>query len=540
MGDRDVGPENTSPSDGAAADGILRAFVEAIPTPTLVCDPETLAIRAANPPAVDLLGHDRGTLTLMGLPDVGETEVTVDGEPIAEVVASAVAADHETAGAEASDTEASAGGVRRFEWDVRLGDPGLRVDAALHTATIAGGEWLVVGLSDATDRVAAATERDGERRLVDALAETVPLALFRCTEEGTLSRWNERLATDSGYDPESLSGRALTSLFDEETRGSVGDALSRVYRDGETVSGEARLLTRSGERLPYRLSIGPVTEGDRVVGAVGVGEDVTDASLREERLAVLTRVLRHNFRNDLNVVTGFTGRAIEAIDDPELAGQLERVVDTAQRLLRLGETSRKVERLLSEHPSPRPLALAPAVDAALESLDPALRERAAVDVDVPADLAVSAVAFLPEAITELVDNAIRHNDADAPRVRISAAELPSETWVSLVVADDGPGIPPAERAVLTGEETPLDHASGLGLWYVNWIVTAGGGSLDIAESKAGGSRIELSLRAAEGSPPDGTDLFVSGETEPFDPDDAGLFDPDDAEPFGSDESGGGR
>ncbi|OYR83199.1 hypothetical protein DJ71_10670, partial [Halorubrum sp. E3] len=141
----------------------------------------------------------------------------------------------------------------------------------------------------------------------------------------------------------------------------------------------------------------------------------------------------------LNVVTGFTGRAIEAVDDPELTGQLERVVDTAERLLRLGETSRKVERLLSQRPSPRPVALAPAVDAALESLPPEIRERAAVDVDVPEGIAVSAVAYLPEAITELVDNAVRHNDADDPRVRISAAELPSESWVSLVVADDGPG-----------------------------------------------------------------------------------------------------
>lgn len=164
--------------------------------------------------------------------------------------------------------------------------------------------------------------------------------------------------------------------------------------------------------------------------------------------------------------------------------------------------------MLSERPTPRPLALAPAVDAALESLDPGLGERAAIDVDVPGGLAVSAVAFLPEAITELVDNAIRHNDAPDPRVRISAAELPSESWVSLVVADDGSGIPPAERAVLTGEETPLEHASGLGLWYVNWIVTAGGGSLDIAESKAGGSRVELSLRAAEEPPPDDAEPFA--------------------------------
>ena len=502
MGDRDADSstdDRSSSSGVAAATGILRAFVEAVPTPTLVCDTETLAVRAANVPAVDLLGHDRGTLTLMGLPDAGESDVTVAGDPVADVALAAANADPDA-------------GAERFQWDVRIGDPGVRVDAALHTATIAGDEWLVAGLSDATARVAAATERDAERRLVDALAATVPLALFRCSEEGTLSRWNGQLAADTGYDPAALSGRALTSLFDEETTGAVSEALARVYRDGETVSREARLLTRSGERVPYRLSIGPVTDGDRVVGAVGVGEDVTEASLREERLAVLTRVLRHNFRNDLNVVTGFTGRAIQALDDPELVTELERVVDTAERLLRLGETSRKVERLLSQRPAPRPVALAPAVDAALESLDPAVRDRADVDVDVPEGLVVSAVAFLPEAVTELVDNAIRHNDADDPRVRISAAELPSESWLSLVVADDGPGIPPAERAVLTGEETPLEHASGLGLWYVNWIVTAGGGSLDIAESKAGGSRIELSLRVAEGSPSDG-DLFAPDDRD---------------------------
>lgn len=506
MGDRDTDPpidDRPASSDAPDASGVLRAFVEAVPTATLVCDPDTLAIRAANPAAVDLLGHDRGTLTLMGLPDVGETDRTVAGEPVSEVAARASHPD----GSAPDDARAE-----RFEWDVRIGDPGLRVDAALHTARIAGGEWLVVGFSDATARVAAANERDAERRLVDALAETVPLALFRCTEEGTLSRWNDRLASDSGYEPAALSGTALTSLFDESTRDAVSEALSRVYRAAEPASCEARLLTRDGERVPYRLSIGPVTDGDRVVGAVGVGEDVTEASLREERLAVLTRVLRHNFRNDLNVVTGFTGRAIESIDDPDLTTELRRVVDTAERLLRLGETSRKVERLLSQRPSPRPVALAPAVDAALESLDPDVWDRGTVEVDVPEGLVVSAVSFLPEAITELVDNAIRHNDAAEPRVHVSATELPSESWVSLVVADDGSGVPPAERAVLTGEETPLEHASGLGLWYVNWIVTAGGGSLDIAESKAGGSRIELSLRAAEGSPSD-EDLFSPNERD---------------------------
>ena len=456
----------------------LRTFVESVPTPTLACDPETRAIRAVNRRAAALLDQDPGTLTLMGLTDLGESETTVDGDPVGDAVDAAIASD----------------GVSRFEWD--LGGAGGRsvLRLACQTAAVGGERWLVVGLTDVTDRVSAEERLRSQLRVTDAVASTVPVALFQCTANGTLTRWNGRLTADAGYAAGDLSGTALTALFTERSRDAVAEALQSVYGRGETTTCEATLFTRSGEHVPYRLTLGPVVDGGDVVGAVGVGEDVTEASLREERLAVLTRVLRHNFRNDLNVVTGFTERAIEEVDDPTLAADLERVVDTAERLLRVGETSRRVERLLADRPTPGPIDLSAAVDEALASLPEELRAGADVRVDVPDGVTVSAVGYLAEAITELIDNAIRHSDADRPQVAITAAELPSESWTSLVVADDGPGIPPTERSVLTGEETPLEHASGLGLWYVNWIVTAGGGTFDIGESKTGGSRIEMQLR----------------------------------------------
>jgi len=207
-------------------------------------------------------------------------------------------------------------------------------------------------------------------------------------------------------------------------------------------------------------------------------------------------VLRHNFRNDLNVVTGFTERAIDTVDDPELASELERVVDTAERLLRVGETSRRVERLLADRPAPSRIDLDNAVDEALVSLPSELREGADIEVDVPEGITVSAIGYLAEAIAELVENAIRHSDTERSRVEITAAELPSESWTSLVVADDGPGIPqPSGR--YSPARTPLEHASGLGLWYVNWIVSAGGGSFDISSASAGGTRIEMELRTLD-------------------------------------------
>ncbi|WP_144924746.1 ATP-binding protein [Halorubrum salsamenti] len=468
--------------DGESTPRVVRSFVEAVPTPALACDPETHAIRAANAPATELLGQDRGTLTLMGLADLGETDETVDGESVAAVVDDAI----------------ERGGVTEFEWEIGGARGRRRLAVSLHATTIADERWLIVGLTDVTDRVAAEEELRSQLRVVDAVASTVPTALFQCSADGTLARWNDRLAAAVERDGEALSGTDLTALFDRDTRGAVAEALRRVYREREPADCEATLLTRSGERVPYRLALGPVVDGDEVVGAIGVAEDRTEASIREERLAVLTRVLRHNFRNDLNVVTGFTERAIEAVDDPELTAELERVVDTAERLLRVGETSRRVERLLSDRPAPTRLDLADAVEEALASLPPELREAADIEVDVPAGITVSAIGYLAEAIAELVDNAIRHSDAERPRVDITAAELPSESWASLVVADDGPGIPPAERAVLTGEETPLEHASGLGLWYVNWIVGAGGGGFDISSASAGGTRVEIELRTPNG------------------------------------------
>lgn len=468
--------EGVTDESAAAA----RSFVEAVPAPALACDPDSLAIHAANDAAAALFGQDRSTLTLMGLDDLGGP-TTAAGESVADLLAAA-----------------DADGVA-FELDVTPGGAGRRrLALRLRTATIGDREWLLAVATDVTARARAERGRRSQVRALGAVAATVPTALFRCDARGTLARWNERLSTDTGYADPALDGRALPGLFDGEGRSAVADALARTYAEATVTDVEAPILTRSGERVPYRLTLGPVTDGGEVVGVVGVGEDLTEASLRRERLAVLTRVLRHNFRNEINVVMGFAEQLRADSTDPETAARLDRIVDTAGRLLRLGETSRKVERLFADESPPEPTALSDAVAAALASLPDRLRDQADVAVDVPEGISASVVDRFSDAVAELVDNAIRHNDAERPTVRITADELPSESWVSLVVADDGPGMPSAERAVLLGEETPLRHASGLGLWYVNWVVTAGGGSFDIDDSADGGSRIELLLRADRG------------------------------------------
>jgi signal transduction histidine kinase len=110
---------------------------------------------------------------------------------------------------------------------------------------------------------------------------------------------------------------------------------------------------------------------------------------------------------------------------------------------------------------------------------------------------------LDRILANLVGNAARH----AATVRLSAARRAER--VVVVVEDDGPGIAPAERDRVFERFARLDEArdrdaggAGLGLAIVRQLVRSRGGEVRLADSPAGGLRVELLLPAAAAGTPD--------------------------------------
>ncbi|WP_237560372.1 sensor histidine kinase [Halolamina rubra] len=103
------------------------------------------------------------------------------------------------------------------------------------------------------------------------------------------------------------------------------------------------------------------------------------------------------------------------------------------------------------------------------------------------------------ALGELLENAVKHNTGANPQVTVSARD--DGEWIEIAVIDDGPGIDEMEqRTVTAGDETALEHGSGLGLWLVNWIVTRYGGSFQIApRDDDAGTTATVRLPAIDGS-----------------------------------------
>jgi PAS domain S-box-containing protein len=317
-------------------------------------------------------------------------------------------------------------------------------------------------------------------RVVEALQEAV-----------VVLDWDDHVI-DANAAAERLFGQSSPSIVDGPIR-SVIDGLERTaLSPGET---ETVTLDTTAGRRQFQFSVSAVDSagtndrGDPVARAV-VFRDVTDRETREQRLAVLNRVLRHNVRNELDVVLAHA----ERIEDPDLRAGIR---ESANDLVTLSDKARAAEESMTastEPPEPVDLvavATSVADQYRTDELD------GDITLDCPDELTVSTRrAVVRRVLSELVDNAITHA-SNSPGVEISVRR-DAEDVVELRVADNGPGIPDRQQRILAeGDETQLEHGRGLGLWFVNWTVTQLGGDLEISENDPQGSVVTVRLYVAD-------------------------------------------
>ena len=268
----------------------------------------------------------------------------------------------------------------------------------------------------------------------------------------------------------------------EQTFGDV-DTLEDVTEHSVATLTERKTITcrTTTGRRQFEPGVVPlVDEHHETLGYTVTLIDVTDREIRRQRLAVLNRILRHNVRNELDVIRA---HAEDADLDPALAG--------VDRLGALSEEARRVQELMERSTTDRTeTAVCPLVEEVVAEVT------AGTNADVTVAVPDATVGVDRErcryALRQLVENAVEHNEGASPRVVVRGERRESD--VRLVVADDGPGIPESERAVIeTGDEAQLEHASGFGLWGANWAVQAMGGSLSFGDSDLGGAVVTVTL-----------------------------------------------
>jgi len=321
---------------------------------------------------------------------------------------------------------------------------------------------------------------------------------------------------EDGVDPR---GDPFVDLFP-----SLAERLEPIEGPVETVD-EIAFAVDGHERY-FEVTSRPIERGRRhQLGRLITFHDVTDRLLREQRLDVLHRVLRHNVRQETNKILGHADFLETTVSDDDSIEHADAIESAARDLVDWSNQARSIERTLAPaDSSDAPVDVVRAIESVLDDLGGSYPD-AEIDTDLPEAAVASAHVSLEEALFEIVENALEHNDAAAPRVEIRL-ERDGE-WIELSVGDNGAGLPEPERIVLDrGRETPLEHGSGLGLWLVSWTIRASRGSLAIDVDD--GTTVTMRLPRADSEDDGAADGIDDAELiENSDPDADAIGDVDD-------------
>lgn len=286
-------------------------------------------------------------------------------------------------------------------------------------------------------------------------------------------------------------------------------------------------IRKDGRRITMSLTISPMTSpSGRVVGYLGVAEDVTErrrvedmlrVALSKEREAVerlneldrtktdFVSTVSHELRTPITSVLGYTQmlqRGTGGALTEQQARLLGRVESNGLRLQALIEDLLTLSRIEAGTFTLRmgPVDLRDVVARTWEATETIRHDRDLAWVVETGDVPVVVTGDegqLDRALTNLVTNAVKFTE-DSGRVRVSLGT--DQQCAVLTVEDTGIGISPAERARMferffrsaEAQERAI-AGTGLGLSIVRSIVHGHGGTVAVSSEVGHGTRFEVRL-----------------------------------------------
>jgi two-component system nitrogen regulation sensor histidine kinase NtrY len=341
---------------------------------------------------------------------------------------------------------------------------------------------------------------EGRRRYVETILERIATGVVSVDTAGRIRTMNSAASRLLGLD-ERASGVPAATVFGSTELKPLAALIDEASRSREDAPPQEVSIARGGRELHLAVMTTPLRREDRVSdGVVLVFDDVTPL-IRAQKVAAwreVARRLAHEIKNPLTPIqlcaermrrhfAGAPAQTRELVEEctTTIVGEVESLkglVDEFSQFARM----------------PAPRAVPTDIHAVLTDVL-ALYQGIFTDVEVRPRFAAARpkVSVDPEQIRRvlmnLIDNAV---EAMAQRgtIEIETHHAPAENLVRIVVADDGPGIPPAERDKLfLPFYSTKQRGSGLGLAIVRRIVAEHGGSIDVTDNVPRGTRFAIEL-----------------------------------------------
>ncbi|MFP4625584.1 MAG: histidine kinase N-terminal 7TM domain-containing protein [Natronomonas sp.] len=255
------------------------------------------------------------------------------------------------------------------------------------------------------------------------------------------------------------------------------------------------------------------SDAERIQGFSIYLRDVSGRISREhvletwnEQLELLNQIVRHDIRNDATFIVELTRRLRRSPPQSDPLGSeesaesryLQQIEERGHQIVGLTESLRDLTETFSELDEERkPIPLDDVLEREIVNASMTTENTAISHNDEIPSVNVHANEMLSSVFRNLFENAIQHNDKPQPEVTVSTSV--DQAWVTVRIADNGPGLTEDRKASInrSGRPDPSEGDAGFGLYIVRTLVDEYGGEMTVRDNDPEGTVFSIRLERVE-------------------------------------------
>ena len=358
--------------------------------------------------------------------------------------------------------------------------------------------WLsILAYSSQKGYFAAVFENITERKITEkellenkqkfnALFDANPEAAVFYGTDFRVIEANRRFVTLFGYSLDEIKGKDIVNLIvpdyaKEETK------TIRHRMESDLVEIVTTRKRKDGVEIPLLLSGSPVCLGDRVIGSIVVFKDITDiitaqeelsqalhkTQLLNEKLQVVGSLTRHDVRNKLSVITGYSYLLKKKHSDKtDIIDSLNKMEQSVKDSMKIFDFAKVYEQIGVE------AHVAVEVGRVVDEAKVMFSELPFEVVNECQGLTVRADSLLRQLIYNLIDNTRKYGK------KTTIARLyyqKTANGLMLYYEDDGVGVPLENKDLIFKQGFSTGGSTGFGLFlskkmveFYGWTITEEG------------------------------------------------------------------